>query len=166
MQLKVMTIQRIISGGQTGVDRAALDVARELGLPCGGWCPKGRTAEDGLINRRYPLKETPSEEYAQRTEWNVRDSDGTLVLARGKLSGGTAQTVEVAARLGKPYLVVDLAKRPSAIAVRRWVQRNHVRALNAAGPRESKAPGIYAEASEMLRTILSPRVRVESRPHE
>lgn len=72
---------KIVSGGQTGVDRAALDVALELGLPCGGWCPKGRKAEDGVIHSRYPLKETPSEEYNERTTWNVRDSDGTLIVS-------------------------------------------------------------------------------------
>src|SRR5262245_51361441 len=75
-------ISKIVSGGQTGVDRAALDVALELGIPCGGWCPKGRLAEDGPIPERYPLKETTLRVYPQRTEWNVRDSDGTLVLAQ------------------------------------------------------------------------------------
>ncbi len=89
-------IQRVFSGGQTGVDRAALDVALDLGFPCGGWCPSGRRAEDGPLKEIYPLKETPSKNYAQRTEWNVRDSDGTLVLHRGSLSGGTAFTIELA----------------------------------------------------------------------
>ena len=82
-------LTRIVSGGQTGVDRAALDVALELSIPCGGWCPKGRKAEDGALPARYPLKETPSEEYAQRTTWNVRDSDGTLILTHGAPTGGT-----------------------------------------------------------------------------
>jgi len=99
---------QIVSGGQTGVDRAALEVALELGIPCGGWCPKGRLAEDGPISSRYPLQETPSDIYAQRTEWNVRDSDGTLVLTRGRPSEGTAFTIEIAARLKKPYLIIDL----------------------------------------------------------
>src|SRR6266851_4977853 len=96
---------KIISGGQTGVDRAALDVALELGIPCGGWCPKGRRAEDGRIPKRYPLVETPTPAYPVRTEWNVRDSDGTLVLARGQASGGTALTIEFATDYGKPCLV-------------------------------------------------------------
>lgn len=107
---------KIVSGGQTGVDRAALDTALELGLPCGGRCPRGRKAEDGPIPARYPLTETSSAEYAQRTEWNVRDSDGTLVLTRGQPTGGTALTIELAERLGKPYLVVDLESEPNAAA--------------------------------------------------
>ena len=145
----------VISGGQTGVDRAALDVALGIGLPCGGWCPKGRVAEDGPITPRYPLHETPSSEYAQRTEWNVRDSDGTLVLTEGEPSGGTAQTVEVARRLGKPYLVLDLTQEPDARAARRWVREHQVTRLNVAGPRESKSPGIYERASRVLRVLLS-----------
>src|SRR5207302_8438813 len=100
---------RIISGGQTGVDRAALDVALELGLPCGGWCPRGRRAEDGPLDARYPLRETPWSGYPQRTGWNVRDSDGTLILTRGRPDRGTAYTAEVAGRLHKPCLILDLA---------------------------------------------------------
>lgn len=95
-------VEQIVSGGQAGVDRAALDVALQLGMPCGGWCPKDRKAEDGLIAPCYPLRETPSDDYAQRTEWNVRDSDGTLVLTIGPPTEGTAFTVTVAARLKKP----------------------------------------------------------------
>src|SRR5512135_124388 len=101
-------VARIVSGGQTGVDRAALDAARQLGLECGGWCPRGRRAEDGKVASGYPLRETPSEDYAQRTEWNVRDSDATLVLTHGRPAGGTALTIAVARRLGKPLLVLDL----------------------------------------------------------
>src|SRR6266571_9073801 len=84
-----MVVSKIVSGGQTGVDRAALDVALELGIPCGGWCPRGRRAEDGIIPERYPLIETPTTAYPQRTERNVRDSDGTLVLTVGRADGGT-----------------------------------------------------------------------------
>ncbi len=150
----------VVSGGQAGVDRAALDVALDLGLPCGGWCPKGRLAEDGPIDRRYPLRETPSDEYAQRTEWNVRDSDGTLVLTRGAVTGGTAYTVDVAARLRKPSLVIDV-EHPSPVAeVIRWLQDHHVRVLNVAGPRESKAPGIYETSARFLRDCLSGENRV------
>ena len=150
---------RVVSGGQTGVDRAALDVALELGMSCGGWCPKGRRAEDGPLAPRYPLVETPSAEYAQRTEWNVRDSDGTLVLSRGEPSGGTAQTVEVAARLGKPHLVVDLTALPDAAAVRDWIRTHRIETLNVAGPRESTRAGIHAAASQFLRLVLSPSRR-------
>ena len=140
------------------MDRAALDVALAVGLPCGGWCPKGRKAEDGVIAARYPLQETPSAEYAQRTEWNVRDSDGTLVLTRGQPTGGTAQTVEVAARLGKPCLVLDLDAHPGAGAVRAWAKEQAVKVLNIAGPRESKTPGIYALAVPFLHQVLAPLV--------
>ena len=147
-------LSKIISGGQTGVDRAALDVALARGLACGGWCPAGRKAEDGRIDPRYPLTDTPSAEYAERTEWNVRDADGTLVLHERSLSGGTAQTVELTERLGKPCLVLDLTKRPDAAAVLVWLQRHQVAVLNVAGPRESKAPGIYAHAVQFLQEVL------------
>jgi len=146
---------RIVSGGQTGVDRAALDVALALRVPCGGWCPKGRTAEDGLIAVRYPLKETPSEEYAQRTEWNVRDSDGTLILNRGLLSGGTAQIIALATRVKKPWFVVDLTDPPSGVEVRAWMAAHRITVLNVAGPRESKCPGVYAQATRFLQSLLS-----------
>jgi len=146
---------QVVSGGQTGVDRAALDVALELGMACGGWCPKGRIAEDGRLASRYPLQETPSDDYAQRTDWNVRDSDGTLILSLGGLSGGTAQTVDVADRVRKPYLVVDLANPPSVSTVHAWATTHRVRIVNVAGPRESKTPGIYALASQFLRTLFA-----------
>lgn len=147
-------LKRVISGGQTGVDRAALDLAREASLACGGWCPKGRRAEDGRIHARYPLRETPSDRYAQRTEWNVRDAEGTLVLNVGTLTEGTALTVELAKRLSRPWLVVDLEARPSVSTVRQWLARHRIGTLNIAGPRESKRPGIYALASQFLRALL------------
>lgn len=103
-----MPIEKVVSGGQTGVDRAALDVAAEYGLACGGWCPRGRKAEDGPIPSSYPLRETPSGTYAQRTEWNVRDSDATLILTMGEPTGGTELTRSLAEELGKPCLIVDL----------------------------------------------------------
>lgn len=152
-------IEKLISGGQTGVDRAALDVALELGLPCGGWCPKGRKAEDGTIAPRYPLKEAPSDVYAQRTEWNVRDSDGTLVLTKGLPTEGTAFTIQVAARMNKPCLVLDLTDRPDAKTVHTWAARHGVRMLNVAGPRESRHPGLHRDAARFLRSVLSPPAR-------
>jgi predicted Rossmann fold nucleotide-binding protein DprA/Smf involved in DNA uptake len=106
-------LRQVVSGGQTGVDRAALDAALEAGIPCGGWCPKGRIAEDGRLPSRYPLRETPSDSYAQRTEWNVRDSDGTLILTRGALDGGTALTEKCASKLGRACLVIDLDEAPA-----------------------------------------------------
>jgi hypothetical protein len=148
--------KRVVSGGQTGVDRAALEVALELGLPCGGWCPKGRLAEDGVIPKRYPLVETPSDEYAQRTEWNVRDSDGTLILSRGGiLKGGSALTASLAARYGRPCLTVDLTAPPDPAAIRDWIARNQVRTLNVAGPRAGDSPGLYEQAARVLHELLA-----------
>lgn len=147
-------LERIVSGGQTGVDRAALDAALAMGLPCGGWCPKGRKAEDGVIPGRYPLRETPSDDYAQRTSWNVRDADGTLVLIRDAPSGGTAFTVQVAAQLKRPCLIVDLAKHPAAVDVVNWICREGLKTLNVAGPRASGAPGIYEEALAFLGEVF------------
>ncbi|HKI37880.1 MAG TPA: putative molybdenum carrier protein [Gemmataceae bacterium] len=145
---------RIISGGQTGVDRAALDVALDLGLTCGGWCPRGRRAEDGPIDHRYPLKETPWDGYPQRTEWNVRDADGTLILTRGTPDRGTALTVEVAKRYGRAYLVIDLGKPSDPEEVRTWARAQRVGVLNVAGPRESSCPGIHDQAVAFLRGLL------------
>ena len=145
---------KVVSGGQTGVDRAALDAARAAGLPCGGWCPRGRLAEDGPIDRVYPLVETPSADYAERTEWNVRDSDGTLVVARGRATGGTALTIALARRHGKPLLVVDLARQPSPQEVSRWIGARAVGVLNVAGPRESQRPGIGREAGAFLERLF------------
>lgn len=149
-----MLVERVVSGGQTGVDRAALDAALTLGLPCGGWCPKGRGAEDGVLPSRYPLKETPSSDYAQRTTWNVRDADGTLILTMGPATGGTAQTIEDASRLRKPHLVIELAARPDPAFVRAWIEAHKIRILNVAGPRESKCPGIAAQAAQFLLRLL------------
>jgi len=150
-----MKRMKIVSGGQTGVDRAALDVALELALPCGGWCPRGRKAEDGTIAARYPLTETPAAEYAQRTEWNVRDADATLVLTRGMPSGGTALTIDLARRLGKPCLVIDLDDQPDVGMVRIWLENHKVGVLNVAGPRESQSPGSHAAAAGFLRRLLA-----------
>ena len=150
-------VERIVSGGQTGVDRAALDVALALGIGCGGWCPRGRRAEDGSIAARYPVRETPSSAYAQRTGWNVRDSNATLVLVRGRPAGGTRLAIDAAERHGKPCRVVVLGgpERPADIAA--WLGRERVRTLNVAGPRESEAPGIGAEAAGFLREFLTVR---------
>lgn len=159
MQMPLLPItgtlpERIVSGGQTGVDRAALDVALELSFSCGGWCPKGRRAEDGTIPDRFPLTETPTDSYEQRTLWNVRDSDGTLVLTEGAPSGGTALTAETARSLGRPLLLVDLNQRPDPDAVRDWLKLAGIRVLNIAGPRESQMPGIYRRAREFLEILL------------
>jgi hypothetical protein len=148
------SVAKVISGGQTGVDRAALDVAAELAVPSGGWCPRGRRAEDGVIPAAYVLKETPSSGYPERTAWNVRDSDGTLILARGRPRGGTALTVSLARRTGKPVLVVDLDAGGGPQEVRGWLCEKRIGVLNVAGPRESEAPGIHDQAAAFLRLVL------------
>jgi hypothetical protein len=151
-----LPVRQIVSGGQTGVDRAALDVALELGIACGGWCPKGRLAEDGPIPERYPLRETRSTRYARRTLCNVRDSDATLIVAHEPLGGGTAYTERCVRELERPLLVVapDATDAASLARVRRWLIENEVEVLNVAGPRESGAPGTHERACSFLRLLL------------
>lgn len=148
-------LRKIVSGGQTGVDRAALDVAIELGIPHGGWCPRGRLAEDGPIDDRYRLRETASPEYTVRTQRNVLHSDATLILCRGRPSGGTELTRRVAKEHSKPCLVVDLGIAVDLTTVRDWIKEQRVRVLNVAGPRESQNPGIGQQAAAWLRDLLS-----------
>jgi hypothetical protein len=155
-----MPLNKIVSGGQTGVDRAALDAALAQGIACGGWCPKGRRAEDGAIPGHYPLSETDSGAYEERTRLNVRDSDATLILASGPLEGGTELTAEEAQALGHPSMVVDLDEAPGAPgapkvrAVADWIAATEAATLNVAGPRESTAPGIHAAARKFLEPVL------------
>jgi len=137
------------------VDRAALDVALELGIPCGGWCPKGGLAEDGSIDPRYLLNETNSSDYGERTEKNVEDSDGTLVLTWGAPTGGTDFTIQMAERHKKPYLVFDLGETKDPTGVVNWIQAHGIEVLNVAGPRESKNPGIYQKAKKFLVDVLN-----------
>ena len=147
-------VEKIISGGQTGVDRAALDAALELGIHFGGWCPQGRRAEDGIIPDRYPLQETSSPAYPMRTEMNVEDSDGTLILTQGSLSGGTLLTLKLARKHHKAYILVDLAQEADVSNVQEWCRKNRVDILNIAGPRESEAPGIYHRALSFLKELF------------
>jgi hypothetical protein len=144
----------IVSGGQTGVDRAALDVAMERGMAAGGWCPAGRRAEDGPISPVYPLRETPSADPAQRTEWNVRDSHGTLLLVTDAASAGTELTREAARTLGRPLHLSRLDAVPGVDHFRRWLRAHKITVLNVAGPRESESPGIYDAARDYLRAVL------------
>jgi hypothetical protein len=146
---------RVISGGQTGVDRAALDVAIALDVPHGGWCPLGRLAEDGRIPDCYQLQETDSPEYPVRTERNVLESDATIVLCRGTPTGGTDLTIRMARKHHRPCLVVDLELPRPPDEVRRWLKGHRVRVLNVAGPREGQNPGIGRQAGEFLRQVLS-----------
>lgn len=148
-------LARVVSGGQTGVDRAALDAARAAGLTIGGWCPRGRRAEDGRIPPEYPLEETHSPRYPQRTAWNVRDADATLVLARGAPRGGTALTVRLATTAGVPLLVIDLNAAPDPAVVAAWLSTRAVAVLNVAGPRESENPGIAGQAKGFMAAVLA-----------
>jgi hypothetical protein len=149
-------VRKIVSGGQTGVDRAALDVAMAMGIPCGGWCPAGRRAEDGALPQRYPLRETPSPEYAQRTQWNVRDSDATLIIARPPLSGGTARTLKLALAYGRPHQVADPNRPGEVERVRRWLEEVSPAVLNVAGPRDDPGGNVYAQARAFLVALLAP----------
>ena len=149
------SVEKIISGGQTGVDRAALGAAIELGIQRGGWCPKGRKAEDGVIPDHYPLQETSSASYPVRTEKNVKDSDGTLIPTIEPVTGEIALTPKVARKLRKPHLVIDLSKEPDPNAVRNWGQEYSIKVLNVAGPRESKTPGSHGRTFQFLCGILN-----------
>jgi len=148
-------VQCIISGGQTGVDRGALDAAIELGIDHGGYCPRGRIAEDGKIPRRYQLTENESVEYWVRTEQNVQLADGTLILYRDQLSGGTEFTRRMALKHRKAHLVVPLAQEADALVVRRWITDNRIERLNVAGPRESLCPGIAVETRRFLLAVFA-----------
>jgi len=145
---------KIVSGGQTGVDRAGLDAGLDAGLAVGGWCPSGRLAEDGVIPARYALREMAKPGYPPRTRQNVLDSDATLIVSDAKPTGGTRLTMVFALKLSKPFLVVapDTAD-PAMLAA--WLRDNRVRVLNVAGPKESKCPGIYRRSREFLHTVFS-----------
>ena len=147
-------LKKIVSGGQTGVDRAALDAAIRMGIPHGGWIPKGRLTEDGPLPDHYTLNEMSTENYAERTEQNVIDSDGTLIISRGTPTGGSDYTRKMALKHGKQMLHIDLSLHQSPIdaasLVTSWVTMNKIETLNVAGPRASKDPGIYVEALAIL----------------
>lgn len=155
-------VKSIVSGGQTGADRAALDWALEHNYSQGGWCPKGRKAEDGVIDIRYRLQETESEGYRQRTKRNVRDSDGTLIVNIGELIGGCLATLNFCLSMDKPVVVAQLDDGVKLSIVRQvidWVRAEPVTTLNVAGPRENKCPGIYCLTRELLDAVV--RVSLE-----
>ena len=158
-----LLIETIISGGQTGVDRAALDVAIKLGISHGGWCPKGRKAEDGSISLKYKLQETLSSEYSERTELNIRDSDGTLVILTNTPIGGTRFTIDKLVALNKPYISIDpkLIKLDEIIL---WIKDNNIHKLNVAGPRVSQCHNIYCLAYNVLeRLLVDPKLMIHDK---
>jgi hypothetical protein len=153
---------KIISGFQTGVDRAAVDVAIEIGLDYGGSVPKGRVAEDGIIDEKYDkLTELLTDSYESRTEKNVVDADATLIFTVGVPSGGTALTIECAKKHKRQYLLIDLKEKPDneiIELIQTWLSDNQPEVLNIAGPRESSVPGIYERVFIILYNIYDPLV--------
>lgn len=141
-----VTKLKIVSGGQTGVDRGCLDAALAAGIACGGWCPKDRLAEDGVIDKRYPLHETASTDYMVLTLKNVMDSDASLLIYFGKLEDGTLHTLEYCRQQSKPHLLINgdyVGLRAAAISIKEFVQRHDIHVLNVAGPRASKSVKAY-----------------------
>ena len=150
-------VNKIISGGQTGADQAALDVAIKLGIPHGGSIPKGRITEKGVLDEKYNLKEMETSNYNKRTEQNVIDSDGTLIISHGKLTGGSEYTREMAIHHKRPFLHVDLNETftfQAAERIRSWITERGVNILNVAGPRASKDPAIYRATVDILETVF------------
>ncbi|MGD8264210.1 MAG: putative molybdenum carrier protein [Desulfobacterales bacterium] len=150
-------LKKIISGGQTGADRAALDVAIELGIPHGGWISKGRLAEDGPLSEKYQLQEMPTDSHPERTEKNVQDSDGTLIIARGKLSGGTDYTRQMTLKHKKQLLGIDLnliSHFDAASLVASWIRMQRIGMLNVAGPKASKDSAIYGDVLKILENAI------------
>jgi len=146
----------ILSGGQAGVDRGALDAAIELGNPCGGWCPRGRRAEDGPIPPRYPLSEADGGD-AERTRRNIEESDGTLILHRGALREGTLLTLEICRELGKPVCLVDAdtsSPTTAAVAAREFIEAHNIERLNVAGPRRSQWTHSYHYALDAVHELI------------
>lgn len=155
-----MALRKIISGGQTGADRGALDAALEAGFPCGGWCPEGRKAEDGQLHARYPLEVLPGAGYRKRTIRNIQDSDGTAILCFGSPVGGSALTQAQTNRLGKPLLLIDglqLDPPRAGEQLVAFVHRFGIETLNVAGPSEGRSPGAYAYAQAVLGALLRKR---------
>lgn len=148
----------ILSGGQTGADRAALDAALEAGVPCGGWCPAGRVAEDGTIPEEYPLVELPNADYPERTRANVQDSDGTVIFYFKTPSGGTELTLKYCLNATKPYLLIDaseFATTRAADRIRDFIASHAIKRLNIAGPRASHEPAVYPYVKNAMSIALT-----------
>ena len=156
-------VKKIVSGGQTGVDRAALDVAIALGISHGGWCPRGRRSEDGPIDDQYQLVEVDALDYSVRTEKNVIDSDGTLILHFGPLTRGTSLTWKLARKHHRPILKIDLQSHSTLLTVpslHDWIEQQSIETLNVAGPRESSVPGIGDQVREFLTLVFAENTEV------
>jgi len=154
-------IEKIVSGGQTGVDQAGLLVAAELGIEVGGWCPKGGLDENGssILEQYTCMKEAKTINPDERTKLNVEDSDGTLIIVPSlplpeKIKDGTLLTIEHAKEKKKPYIVISLDKTDSADQFKDWLNENDIKVLNIAGPRESNSPGINKQSIELLREMI------------
>ena len=150
-------VKKIVSGGQTGADRAALDFAIKHNIPHGGWVPKYRAAEDGKVPDVYELQEMPTQSYSRRTEQNAIDSDGTVIISHGRLRGGSAFAAKMAKKHDRPWLHLDMAKLAVDKAGRRlqkWVDDNSISVLNLAGPRQSSDPAIYDVTMKVLEAAL------------
>jgi len=152
-----MALRKIVSGGQTGADRGALDAAIEVGLPHGGWVPKGRLAEDGRIPDTYSLQEMPTDSYPARTEQNVKDSDGTTIISHGSLAGGSKLTQDLARKHKRPCLHIDINRTPQFLAatkINEWVTENRIEVLNVAGSRASEDPRIYDDTRHVMESAM------------
>jgi len=160
-------IVKIVSGGQTGADQGALDAAIALGIPHGGWIAKGRLTEDGRLPDKYQLKEMETANNARRTEQNVLDSDGTLIISHGELNGGSALTSEFAAKYRRPCLHIDLnttAAFQAALMISSWTDQNQIEILNVAGPRASKDPEIYRFTRHIVESVYHMGIINENLP--
>ena len=150
-------LTKIISGGQTGADRAALDVAVKFNIDHGGWIPKGRRAEDGPLKGKYRLTETETDDYRERTKLNIMDSQGTVIISRGDLTGGSKFTQTFAKLVGRPNCYIDLLQSEefeAAVVLKSFILENQIQVLNVAGPRQSSIPGIYADVKTVLEVTL------------
>ena len=162
-------IRKIISGGQTGADQAALDAAIKLDIPHGGWLPKGRLTEDGSLPDKYNLSEMPSNSYVLRTEQNVIDSNGTLIISHGRLSEGSDYTRKMALKHHRPWLHIDLnetAAFRAATQIRAWLEENSIEILNVAGPRASKDRQIYHAVLKLIESVHYLEMMESGQPHE
>ena len=154
-------LKKVVSGGQTGVDRAALEAAIELGIEHGGWCPRGRLAEDGVIPAHFNLVETESPLYHVRTQRNIVDSDATLILHFGKVTGGTLLTRRLARSHGRPLLETNLQEDRPPLEALDWLRANSIQVLNVAGPRESSRVGTQVTARVWLVELLAAALRAD-----